>query len=93
MTAARHSESERRTRQERIDPRLRAWGWEIMPFEDGRPLSAYRHHAIEEYPTANGPTDCALVVADWQMTRKSRRVRFRHCHGRGAGCIVIGIVG
>lgn len=26
-------ESERRTRKSRIDPKLKAWGWEIVPFE------------------------------------------------------------
>jgi type I restriction enzyme, R subunit len=25
-------------------------------------MCGYRHHAIEEYPTANGPADYALVV-------------------------------
>lgn len=62
MTAEHSSESERRTRESRIDPRLKAWGWEIAPFDSGRPLAGYRRHAIEEYPTANGPADYALVV-------------------------------
>src|SRR5258708_10728786 len=62
MTVDPSSESERRTRKSRIDPRLRAWGWEIVPFDNARPLSGYRHHAIEEFPTANGPADYALVV-------------------------------
>lgn len=62
MTPRQSTESERRTRKSRIDPRLRAWGWEIVPFHPTRPLTAYRHHAIEEYPTANGPADYALVV-------------------------------
>jgi len=56
------SESERRTRKSRIDPKLRAWGWEIVPFDAARPLSQYSHHAIEEYPTASGPADYGLVV-------------------------------
>lgn len=62
MTTDPSSESERHTRKSRIDPRLRAWGWEIVPFDPARPLSGYRHHAIEEFPTANGPADYALVV-------------------------------
>jgi type I restriction enzyme, R subunit len=62
MTTDPSSESERHTRKSRIDPRLRAWGWEIVPFDPARPLSSYRHHAIEEFPTANGPADYALVV-------------------------------
>ncbi len=62
MTPAHSTESERRTRKSRIDPRLKAWGWEIVPFAPSRPLTGYGRHAIEEYPTANGPADYALVV-------------------------------
>lgn len=62
MSPPRVTESERRTRRDRIDPKLRAWGWEIAPFEPARSLSKYRRAAIEEYPTANGPADYALVV-------------------------------
>ena len=62
MTPKHFSESERRTRKDRIDPRLKAWGWEIVPFEPHRPLTAYSRHAIEEYPTTHGPADYALVV-------------------------------
>jgi type I restriction enzyme R subunit len=56
------TEAERRTRKARIDPKLRTWGWDIVPFERGCPLENYRHHAIEEYPTSNGPADYGLVV-------------------------------
>ena len=56
------SESERTTRQERIDPRLQASGWVVTPYHPGKPLSLYSNHAITEYPTANGPADYALVV-------------------------------
>jgi type I restriction enzyme, R subunit len=62
MTSDHSSESERRTRKRRIDPRLKLGGWEVTRFNPSRPLSAYRHHAIEEYPTAHGPADYALVV-------------------------------
>jgi len=62
MISERSSESERRTRKSRIDPRLKQLGWDITPFNPSKPLSGYRHHAIEEYPTANGPADYALVV-------------------------------
>ena len=62
MTPHDASESERRTRRARIDPRLRACGWQIVRFSPHKPLTAYDHHAIEEYPTANGPADYALVV-------------------------------
>ena len=59
---SRFTESERRTRRTRIDPRLRESGWEIVPFDERKSLKSYRHHAIEEYPTENGPADYALVV-------------------------------
>lgn len=55
-------EGERRTRKSRIDPKLTACGWQIVPFEPARPLPKYSRHAVEEYPTANGPADYALVV-------------------------------
>lgn len=62
MPQSRSSESEHRTRKSRIDPRLKAWGWEVVPYAPGKPLHGYKHHAIEEFPTDNGPADYALVV-------------------------------
>jgi Type I site-specific restriction-modification system, R (restriction) subunit and related helicases len=62
MSPERSAESERRTRKTRIDPRLKQWGWEIAPFNPAKSLASYRHHAIEEFPTTNGPADYALVV-------------------------------
>ncbi len=59
----RREESEAETRRKRVDPLLRRQGWEIVPYDPGRPLSSYTHHAITEYPTENGPADYALVVA------------------------------
>jgi type I site-specific restriction endonuclease len=59
-------ESERQTRTQRVDRKLRAAGWTIVPFDESRQISGYRAHAIEEYPTANGPVDHALV-ADGQI--------------------------
>ena len=56
------SETERRTRKSRIDPRRKTWGWEIAAFDPALPLSGYDRHAIEEFPTANGPADYGLVV-------------------------------
>ena len=54
-------ELEWQTRKQRIDPRLRAAGWEPAPFEPGKPLESYNRNAIEEYPTENGPADYALT--------------------------------
>jgi type I restriction enzyme R subunit len=56
------SESEWLTRKKRIDPKLKALGWKVVPHDDNADLSSYSRHAIEEFPTANGPADYALVV-------------------------------
>jgi type I restriction enzyme, R subunit len=55
-------ESEWQTRKSRIDTRLKASGWKILPFDPSRPLSSYHRDAITEYETANGPVDYALAV-------------------------------
>jgi type I site-specific restriction endonuclease len=55
-------ESEWLTRKKRIDTRLKALGWEIVPFAASTPLSDYAKHAIEEFPTDSGPADYALCV-------------------------------
>jgi type I restriction enzyme R subunit len=55
-------EPEWQTRKARIDTRLRALGWKIVPFDLDKPLASYRQHAITEYETANGPADYALCV-------------------------------
>src|SRR5207302_1684966 len=54
-------ESEKRTRRQRIDPKL-GTAWEIVPFDPVRPLSSYHDTAVKEYPTKNGPADYALCV-------------------------------
>ncbi len=53
-------EAEALTRRKRIDPRLTAAGWSVVPFVAGKPLLAYDRCAVTEYPTANGPADYAL---------------------------------
>lgn len=45
------SESEKQTRKQRVDPRLQASGWRVVPLETLRPLSARDREAVEEYPT------------------------------------------
>lgn len=55
------TESERRTRAQRIDPRIRAAGWtSIVPFVSNLDLSSLMGVAVTEYPTTNGPADYAL---------------------------------
>lgn len=56
------AEKEFQTRKQRIDRRLEAAGWKVVPFKEGQKLSSYSHHAIEEYPTSNGPADYALLA-------------------------------
>jgi hypothetical protein len=55
-------ESEAQTRKRRVDLRLKAAGWTIVPFRDGLDVTGLWAHAVEEYPTENGPADYALVV-------------------------------
>lgn len=56
------SDNEYLTRKKKIDPKLRAAGWDVVPYTHGKPLSAYERCAIEEYPTDNGPADYALCI-------------------------------
>src|SRR3989304_5929560 len=55
-------ESEKTTRKKRIDKQLQAADWIILPYSDGLNLLNLTNHAIEEFPTNNGPADYALVV-------------------------------
>ena len=55
-------ELEWQTRKHRIDQRLKAQGWKIMPWIDGSPASSLSGVAVTEFPTANGPADYALFV-------------------------------
>ncbi len=55
-------ESERQTRRDRIDPRLKAAGWKVVDFKGGLTITGLSGHALAEYPTENGPADYAFVV-------------------------------
>lgn len=55
-------ESEKETRKKRIDKRLKDQGWDVVPYRLGSDTSLFTKHAIEEYPTQNGPADYALFV-------------------------------
>jgi type I restriction enzyme R subunit len=57
-------ELEWKTRKERIDKRLKELNppWTIIKYDPGMDTSALKCHAVEEYPTANGPADYALFV-------------------------------
>src|SRR5437016_3275379 len=52
-------EKERQTRKQRIDPKLNAASWSVVHFS-GADLDQYKHAAVEEFPTSNGPADYAL---------------------------------
>ena len=56
------NESEKQTRKNRIDKKLRDLGWKIKYYQPGINTSGFSNHAIEEYPTSNGPVDYALFV-------------------------------
>jgi type I restriction enzyme, R subunit len=62
MTAISPKDSEWLTRKRLIDPRVKAAGWQIVPFHPSRSLASYDRCAIEEYPTKNGPADYALCL-------------------------------
>jgi type I restriction enzyme R subunit len=62
MSSDARDESEWQTRRKRIDTRLEALGWSLVPFDTARPLSACPQHAITEFETANGPADYALSL-------------------------------
>ena len=62
MAKQTRDEPEWLTRKTRIDGKLRALGWKIVPHTSTfRPDTADRV-AVEEYPTENGPADYALFV-------------------------------
>jgi len=61
MKVMNRSLSERRTRKERIDPRLKQAGWaSIVPFAEGCDPTSLMASAVEEFPTDAGPADYAL---------------------------------
>jgi type I restriction enzyme R subunit len=53
--------NERETRKKLIDPHLQKAGWIVLPFREQAEIAKYTRHAIEEYPTTNGPADYVLV--------------------------------
>lgn len=55
-------ELEWQTRKHRIDRRLRALGWQTVPWIEGLAVDSFSGVAVAEFPTANGPADYALFV-------------------------------
>jgi type I restriction enzyme R subunit len=62
IPSAHPSNSEWLTRKRLIDSLLRSSGWKVVPFTEGKLLTAQNCCAIEEYPTSAGPADYALCV-------------------------------
>lgn len=58
------TENEWKTRKTRIDVQLKSLNpsWEIIPYKEGLNTATLTRHAVEEYPTDNGPADYALFV-------------------------------
>lgn len=59
-----NQELEWKTRKERIDKKLKSLNppWKIIHQSKVKDYSLLTNHAVEEYPTANGPSDYALFV-------------------------------
>ncbi|MFM7167890.1 MAG: type I restriction-modification enzyme R subunit C-terminal domain-containing protein [Planctomycetaceae bacterium] len=55
-------ETEAQTRRKRIDVCLRLAGWEITRWSSRLDIRSLERHAVEEFPTATGPADYALIV-------------------------------
>ncbi|MGI6393815.1 MAG: hypothetical protein ACOX2F_03620 [bacterium] len=57
-------ESEWITRKTRIDSRLKSLSqpWNIIKYSENLDTSQLTEHAVEEFPTANGPADYAFFV-------------------------------
>lgn len=57
-------ELEWKTRRDRINAKLKALSpaWTIIKYQAGLDTSALKCHAVEEFPTANGPADYGLFV-------------------------------
>ena len=57
-------ELEWKTRRDRINTKLKALNpaWNIVKYRPELDTSTLNHHAVEEFPTANGPADYALFV-------------------------------
>jgi type I restriction enzyme, R subunit len=58
------SESEWTNRKRRIDPKLKAAGWKVLPYRPDSVQWLRGDCALEEYPTSNGPADYAFSVGD-----------------------------
>jgi type I restriction enzyme R subunit len=58
------SEAEWFTRKNRIDSKLKSLNpcWTIVKYNSFLDINSLTHHAVEEYPTNNGPADYALFV-------------------------------
>jgi DNA repair protein RadC len=57
-------ELEWKTRRDRINTKLKALNpaWKLVKHRPGLETSALDRHAVEEFPTANGPTDVLPLV-------------------------------
>ena len=57
-------ELEWKTRRDRINTKLKAFNpaWNIIKYRPDLETSTLERHAVEEFPTANGPADYALFV-------------------------------
>src|SRR5215211_3669742 len=54
--------TEAQTRKQKIDVKLKKLAWIVIPYQPGLNTSILSNHAVEEYPSSNGPADYALFV-------------------------------
>lgn len=88
--------SEWLTRKTLIDKGLGAANWRVTPHKEGVPLSRLDRCAVEEYPTASGPADYALVlggrvvgVVEAKKLSLGRRMCCRRRSGTAAASTVV----
>ena len=53
--------TEAQTRKQDIDDHLKKAGWTVVPCQEGLDIDTLDHHAVEEFPTNDGPADYLLV--------------------------------
>jgi hypothetical protein len=72
-------ESEWATRKQRIDSQLAACGSVVEALDPHNPAAAYTHHALTEFPTANGPADSTREMPSSTKGKPHRRMPRKNC--------------
>jgi predicted type IV restriction endonuclease len=85
--------SEWLTRKRLIDPKLKAAGWRIVPFNPSIPITSYDRCAVEEFETEHGPADYALCVGGriLGIVEAKKLTRFRATCLRSYPCALVSV--